>query len=233
MTETTESKEDPHYIGHRKRLRQRFLVDLGQSMPDYELLEIIFTCAYPRKDMKPLAKKTIKHFGSLSKIIRAEISDLKNFGLSETAIVLLKTIAITNARCSLQQLNESNQPILSDFDLVVDHCRSALSHLSVEEFRVIFLNSSLKIIREKVMQRGTVNNVAVHPREIVKETLDCQATSIILMHNHPGGKCSPSMADRKVTQEIVEALFSLKIDVYDHIIVTEDDYYSFRKNGLL
>lgn len=230
----TQNKEDkPHYLGHRQRLKERFLTDNGRTMPDYELLELLLTIAIPRRDVKPLAKELIKKFGSFADVINANQSDLLEFGLTLNTIIMFKIVVAAAVKMSWQNLSSRDEPVLSNFDYMLDYCRTAMARLEVEEFRVLFLNAKLQIIKEEVMQRGTVNHVAVHPREVVKAALDCGAVSIVLFHNHPGGKANPSGDDREVTKQIVEALRPLNIKVQDHIIITRDNYFSFRSNGLL
>lgn len=223
----------PHYIGHRERLRSRFLLDNGQNMADYELLELLLAIAIPRHDVKEKAKKLIESFGSFAAVINAPQNVLLEYGLSLNTVAALKIVAAAAVKMSWQELKESNEPVISNYDYMVDYCRSAMAYLDVEEFRVLFLNAKLQIITEKIMQRGTVNNVAIHPREVVKAALECGAVSIILMHNHPGGKAQPSKSDLLQTRTIVEALEPLNIKVHDHLIITKESYYSFLANGLL
>lgn len=229
----TQKTETPHYIGHRERLRSRFLKDNGKSMADYELLELLLTIAIPRRDVKPLAKNLIAEFGSFAKVINAPNNLLLDFGLSVNTVAVFKIVVAAAVKMSWQELSAANEPVLNNFDYMLDYCRTAMAHLEVEEFRVLFLNSRLQIIKEEIMQKGTVNHVAVHPREVVKAALDYGAVSLVLFHNHPGGKAMPSNNDREVTRQIVEALRPLNIKVQDHLIITKDNYFSFRSNGLL
>lgn len=225
--------QKPHYLGHRQRLKERFLTDNGRSMPDYELMELLLTIAIPRRDVKPLAKELIAKFGSFANVLNARTDDLQEFGLTLNTITVFKIVVAAAVKMSWQELSSRDEPVLSNFDYMLDYCRTAMAHLDVEEFRVLFLNAKLQIIKEEIMQRGTVNHVAVHPREVVKAALDCGAISVVLFHNHPGGKAAPSADDREVTRQIVEALRPLKIRVQDHIIITKDNYFSFRTAGLL
>lgn len=223
----------PHYIGHRQRLRERFLIDEGASMPDYELLELILTAGIPRRDVKELAKSLLKKFGKFSKVLHASASELSDCKVPPAAIAYIKVILAAMRKMSWQTLEEHDLPLFSNFDTMIDYARAILSNLQVEEFRVIFLDGSLKLIREKIMQKGTVNAVAVHPREVVKETLDCGASSIIMLHNHPGGKNYPSKNDILTTQNILKALSPLGIKLYDHIIIANESYFSFRENKFI
>ncbi len=237
MTKSAElsnkATDKPHYIGHRQRLRERFLKDEGRSMADYELLEFLLTLAIPRRDVKELAKGLIKEFGSFAKVLSAPQNQLAEYGLSQTTIAALKVIKAAATKMSWQELAGKDEPIISNFDYMVEYCRMAIGYSDIEEFRVLFLNANLKIIKEEVMQRGTVNNVAVHPREVVKAALENGAMSVILFHNHPGGNPKPSRNDIEITKQIAEALNPLGIKLQDHIIITNDNHFSFRENGLL
>ncbi len=231
MDESREEK--PHYIGHRQRLRERFLKDEGRSMPDYELMELLLAIAIPRRDVKPLAKSLIERFKSFAGAVNASIIELKKYGLTENTITVLKIISVAMIKVSWQQLSERDEPILSAHDELENYCRVAVAYKPEEEFHVLCLNSRLKIIKDEIMQRGTVNSVMVYPREVVKTALDCGAMSVVLYHNHPGGKCKPSEDDITTTCQIVEALRPLKIKVYDHLIITKDEVFSFRDSGLM
>jgi len=231
MEETTEEK--PHYIGHRQRLRERFLKDEGRSMPDYELMELLLAIAIPRRDVKPLAKSLIERFKSFAGAVNASVVELKKYGLTENTITVLKIISAAMIKVSWQQLSEHDEPVLSIYDEMVSYCRIAVAHKPEEEFHVLCLNSRLKIIKDEIMQKGTVNSVMVYPREVVKTALDCGAMSVILYHNHPGGKCKPSDDDIATTCQIVEALRPLKIKVQDHLIITKDNTFSFREAHLM
>lgn len=226
-------EEKPHYLGHRERLREQFLAGDEETMPDYKLLELLLTYSIPRRDVSPLAKNLINTFGGFTKALGANRSQLYKFGLTNNTITLFGAILESGRRVCFQRLNESDDLILKDFDLIVDYCRAALAHLTVEEFRVIFLDAGMHMICEKLMQRGTVDGVSIHPREVAKMAVEKDALSIIMMHNHPGGTCSPSQHDIKVTQDVIEATDSLKIKVQDHIIITPGSFFSFRQNGML
>ncbi|MBQ7303526.1 MAG: DNA repair protein RadC [Alphaproteobacteria bacterium] len=228
-----EEKQQPHYVGHRMRLKERFLKDEGKTMPDYEILELLLTLAIPRRDVKEKAKELIAHFGGFGKVISAPYTKLTEFGLSKNVITVLKLVKASAIKMTWQELNESDMPILCLFDYLIDYCKASMSFLEVEEFRVIFLDAKLQILKEEIMQRGTINCVAVHPREILLAALDCKATSVVLVHNHPSSSEKPSAQDIKITNQIIEALKIVDIVVQDHIIITPNGYYSFKENKLI
>ena len=110
---------------------------------------------------------------------------------------------------------------------------SQLSHLEHEVFMLIFLDNSHHIISSEIMFRGTIDGASVYPRECVKRALALNAAAIIMSHNHPSGKNSPSQADKAITQRLTTAMSTVDIRVLDHIIVAGAQTYSFAEHGLL
>ena len=108
-----------------------------------------------------------------------------------------------------------------------------MAYNEVEVFRVIFLNSKFRVIAEETQQRGTINTVAIHPREVIKSALDNGAAAMIMVHNHPTGIVTPSQADISVTKTIRDAAKNCGIELFDHIIISKNDYFSFRDRGVL
>ncbi len=232
---TSASREEAiaHYVGHRERLRTRFLLDGGKSMPDYELLELLLMFAIPRRDVKEKAKQLLKNFGSFAGVLNASQKDLLAQHLSLTAVAVLKAVSAAAVRLTLDRLTSNSKTIIGSFDDLISYARAAMGGLDVEEFRILFLDKHLHVIKDEIMQRGTINHVAIHPREVVKAALENKAASVVLFHNHPGGKASPSKDDLTMTTTLTDALNSVEIQVYDHIIITQDNYFSFAANGLL
>ena len=121
-----------------------------------------------------------------------------------------------------------NKPVLSSWSQVIDYCRAAMAHGEIEQFRILFLDKSNKLIADELQQQGTVDHTPVYPREVVKRALEVSATAIILVHNHPSGDPTPSQADIRMTREIVQVARPLGITVHDHIIVGRDGHASFK-----
>ncbi|MBT4691666.1 MAG: DNA repair protein RadC [Rhodospirillaceae bacterium] len=221
----------PHYHGHRQRLRERFLKGGPDSLPGYELLELILFGALRQGDVKPLAKRLIDQFGSLAAVFSAEISALENAGLGETTIATLKATQAAALHLSRAQLLE--EPILSSWQALLDYCRAAMGHDRTEAFRILFLDRRNRLIKDEVQQRGTVDHTPVYPREVVKRALELGATALILVHNHPSGDATPSQADIEMTKKIAAAADPLGIVLHDHLIMTRSEEASFKAMGLL
>ena len=220
--------------GHRHRIREKFLANGGSALADYELLEAYLTIAIPRKDVKPLAKMLISEFGSFAEVISADNEKLLAIdGVGENTLFALKIIKEAAERLSWEKLKDADEPVIASMDALVDYCRMKMAYLDVEEFRLIYLNAKNMVIAENVQQRGTVNHVSIHPREVVKAALEKRACAVIMVHNHPTGDITPSKADIEVTKKVKEALLSMNIELHDHVIISKCGYYSFRDVGLI
>ena len=235
LTRSKKQKEkmtESHQQGHRQRLRERFINAGSEAIADYELLEMILFGANPRKDVKPLAKDLLTKFGNFNNIINAEVKDLMTIpGLGDTGIALLKAV---RAACSkLLKENIIDKPILSSWADLFNYCCASMSHLKIEQFRLIFLDRKHRVLSEEVQQQGTVDNTPVYPREVVKRALDLGASGIILVHNHPTGDPTPSAADIDMTKRIKSICIELGIQLHDHIIIGKGKHTSFKAEGLL
>jgi DNA repair protein RadC len=224
--------EEPHYLGHRERLRARFLAAGADAMPDYEILELVLTTILPRQDVKPLAKGLIAKFGSFADAIAAPIEKLTEIdGVKEKTAIQLKVIEAAALRLSKTRL--INRPVLSSWNALLDYCASAMARAEREEFRVLFLDRKNVLIADEIQSQGTIDHTPVYPREIMRRALELSASAMILVHNHPSGDPTPSRADIDMTREIVEAAKSLRITVHDHLVVGRGGTASFKALGLL
>lgn len=224
--------ETEHYIGHRARLRGRFLGDGGDALPDYELLELILFSARPRGDVKPLAKRLLKQFGSFDKVIYANEHALRSVDeVGDAVISALKTVRVSAQRLVKSEIRDL--PVIQSWSALIDYCKLAMGKENIEQFRVLFLNNRHALIADEVLQQGTINHTPVYPREVVKRALELGAAAIILLHNHPSGDPTPSKADIDITTKIIEACATVNVTVHDHVIITENGHYSFKSFGLI
>lgn len=224
-------KDDPHYKGHRARLKERFLKK-GSALPDYELLELALMFAIPRRDVKPLAKELIKAFGSYAEVISAPAERLSSIsGVGDTVVVALKLIEASGQR--LAQSIVMDKPVLGNWQALVDYCQSVMGHQKVEQFRILFLDRQNRLINDELQQTGTIDHTPVYPREVIKRALELQSTAIILVHNHPSGDPTPSRDDIVMTKKIEEAGKQLGIKLHDHLIISKSGHSSFKTIGLI
>lgn len=231
MTGEALKEEAPHYSGHRDRLRSRFLKSGIDALQDYEILELILFSAIPRRDVKPLAKSLISHFGSFQSVLHATPDQLENFGLTETTSVAIKIIQASALHLMKQDLLK--RPVLNSWAKLVDFLQASMARETREHFRLLFLNKKNELIADEIQQSGTVDHTPAYPREIMKRALELGATAIILSHNHPSGDPTPSRADIEMTEAIIEAGKPFSIVIHDHIIVSRNGVTSFKNLGLI
>jgi DNA repair protein RadC len=223
--------EKPHYAGHRDRLRERFLSS-PDSLPDYEILELLLFMAIPRRDVKPIAKSLIARFGSINGVLNASSHELQNIeGISETTATAIKIIRAAGLRMLKQEV--SGRPILKSWQLLLEYLNASMANEQREHFRLLFLNKKNELMADEVQHTGTVDHTAAYPREIIKRALELGATAIILVHNHPSGDSTPSQADLDLTNQILAAAKPFSIVVHDHLIVSRGGITSFKTLGLM
>ncbi len=223
--------QNPDYLGHRARVRKKFLNSLGEELHEYELLEILLFAASPRQDTKPLAKKLIAKFGDISSVVNADVDMLKTIdGVGEAAIVQIKIIARIIQRILKNRAKQ--RPVLNNWQLVLDYASASLKDLNYEVFRVLFLDKKHQLIEDELLAIGENDNVVVSSKAIAKKSLLLSASSVILLHNHPSGELKASAADIQITKEIALTLKALDVKVIDHLIISRDGYFSFRENGI-
>ncbi len=222
----------PITLGHRQRLKQRFLQGGADAMQDYELLELVLFRAIPRRDTKPLAKALIKRFGSFAEVVSAPPEQLREFdGVADAVVMEFALVKAAALRLAKGQVVK--REVLGSWEEVIDYCRAAMAFAPREEFRILFLDKRNRIIADEVQQRGTVDHTPVYVREVVKRALELSSTAIILVHNHPSGDPKPSRADVDMTKQIVSSAKSLGIIVHDHIIVGRDGTSSLKALGMM
>lgn len=218
---------EPHYLGHRDRLRARFAHAGADALPDYELLELVLFRAIPRRDVKPLAKALIQRFGSFAEVVSAEPNRLAEVdGVSQGVISDLKLIEAAGHRLARGAI--AARPLLSSWAALLEYCRATMAFSPREQFRVLFLDKRNHLIADEIQGHGTVDHTPVYPREVARRALELSATAIILAHNHPSGDPTPSAADIKMTREIVAILDPLGIIVHDHVILGRDGHASLK-----
>ncbi len=223
--------DKPDYHGHRDRLRARFLAN-AESLPDYELLELLLFAAIPRRDTKPIAKALLKRFGSFGEVISASPDDLKDIeGIGDSAAVVLKAVQAAAQR--LLQTKVKSGPVISTWNDLIAYCTAQMAYQPIEQFRALYLDRKNKLILDEAQQQGTVDHTPVYPREVVKRALELNASALIVVHNHPSGDPKPSRADIEMTRKIKEAAAAVNITLHDHVIVSRGGHVSFRTEGLI
>lgn len=224
----------PHYHGHRSRLRERFLEAGFDGLAKHEVIELLLTLAIPRSDLKQPAKALLERFGDLRGILDASFEELCSVrGIGSVAPAALKIIRAA-ATLYLQQ-SATKGDCLTDRDDLIAFWRMRIGALPNEVFQVAFLDSGHHLLKDGVetLQEGTVDRAAVYPRRVIESALRRNAAAIVIAHNHPSGDTTPSEQDKLTTRAIVLAAATVGIEVLDHLVVSADRAFSFRREGLL
>lgn len=225
------SKKEPHFLGHRARVKEKFLKSPG-SLQDYELLELSLFWALPRKDTKPIAKQMLSDLKNLAGIIYADSDKLLSIeGVTQGMLVNFTVIREFLDRVLKQ--NIINTHVLNSWNALIEYLQTSMGSMKTEQFRIIFLNSKNIIVADELQSLGTVDQTSLYPREVVKRALFHEATAIILVHNHPSGDPKPSKADVELTKEVVQACATFNITVHDHVIISKKRFFSFKSECLL
>lgn len=215
-----------------ERLIERGNDSLGDTLADYELLEMLLFLANPRADTKSLAKAAIKRFGSFAGVLTAATRDLFDVpGFNWRSVASLRLVLASAAR--LARADIMDRPVFKNWDRVLAYLHTIMARSKVEQFRILFLDTRNRLLADEAHGRGTVNHTPVYAREVVKRALELHATALILVHNHPSGDPSPSADDIAVTKEIKTAAGALGITLHDHIVIGNGRWASFRKERLL
>lgn len=215
-------------IGHRQRLRARYMQAGDDGMTDYDVLELLLTYCIPQKDVRPLARDLLEKFKTLGGVLDAELEDVcKISGISENSALLFRIQK--DLCCRYLKEKMLKQDVMSSPERVKDFARMKLGGYKEEAMLGIYLNTRNHVIEAKIISRGTVDNTVVYPRNIAAEALALKASGVILVHNHPAGSVTPSAEDMEFTRMVKTILASLEISLLDHLIVSKDSVYSFHE----
>lgn len=232
MTSVDSSKIKHSGAGHRKRLRDRFLQSGLAGFHDYEIVELLLTLGTPMKDCKPMAKEAIKEFKGLRGVLDAKLEELQIIkGIGPANAFGIKLFQAVAERLAKEQIPAKLE--LNSLQAIVNYLQKSIGLEKKEHFIVLYLDTQSKLIESRTISIGTLNAALVHPREVFEPAVAFRAASIIVAHNHPSGSVEPSSEDREITKRLVETGMVLDINIRDHIIVSNSEHFSFRKQLLL
>jgi len=218
--------------GHRKRLRKRFLQSGLGGFLDYEIVELLLTLGTPRKDCKQIAKEAIKKFKGLHNTLDAPTEELQTIkGIGPSNVFGLKLFQAISERYSQDSIPK--RITLNSSSLVANYLQKNIGLEKKEHFVALFLDSRNCLIRKSNISTGSLDSNIVHPREVFKEAIQVSSAQVIIAHNHPSNSPEPSPEDIALTRRLWEASKILGIELIDHIIVTNNNYYSFRENKII
>ncbi|SMC33632.1 RadC family protein [Chryseobacterium sp. YR221] len=221
------------FLAEDDRPREKFLHKGKNSLSDSELLAIIMGCGSKEESALELGRKILASVdNNWHQLSLLSIKDLMKFkGIGEAKAISIATALEIGRRRAGQEIPEKSTIGNSNDAYVL--LKNQLSDLRTEEFWAIFLNNSNKVIHISRLTQGGISQSIVDVRILFKKALDHFSTGIIIAHNHPSGSLKASREDINITQKIKEAGKTLNIQLLDHIIITQDSYFSFSDTGLL
>lgn len=213
------------------RPREKLMLKGKESLSNAELIAILIGSGSRSESAVALSKRILASVDNLNMLGKMSISQLMNFkGIGEAkAISIIAALELGRRRRAEDTLDLIN---ITSSKLVFEIMQPILGELSHEEFWVLFLNNSNKVISKSQLSKGGITGTIVDIRLVFKLALENAATGLILCHNHPSGNLNPSEADKEITKKIKHAGESLDVKVLDHLIITETNYYSFVDEGI-
>ncbi len=215
------------------RPREKLLRKTPRALSDSELLAILINNGTRQKSAVDLAREVLllgkNNLNELGKVSVRELTRIKGIGLAK-AINIVAALELGRRRQAASYLEK---PHVSDSREIAKYLQSLLKDHLHEVFAVVYLNRSNRINHFEIVSQGGITGTVADPRIIMKKALEEDATSLILCHNHPSGSLKPSRSDEELTQKIKQAAMFFDIRVLDHIIVSEQGYYSFADEGIL
>lgn len=214
------------------RPREKFLLKGKSSLSDSELLAILIGSGSRNESAVQLCQRILLSTNNnLNQLSKISVNQLINFkGIGEAKAISIAAALELGRRRRVEVTTELKK--ISSSKMVFDIMQPIIGELPHEEFWILYLNNSNKIIYKAQHSKGGMTGTVVDIRLIFKTAFEHNAISIILTHNHPSGKLLASDADIQITRRIKEASKYLEINVLDHIIITEEGYYSFKDNGI-
>ncbi|HCN50852.1 MAG TPA: hypothetical protein DIT10_17485 [Chryseobacterium sp.] len=221
------------FLAEDDRPREKLLHKGKGSLSDSELLAIIMGSGNKGESAVELARKIlISVDNNWHQLSLLSVKDLMKFkGIGEAKAISITSALEIGRRKSGQEIPEKTTIGNSNDAYLI--LKNKLSDLRTEEFWAIFLNTSNKVIHVSQLTQGGINQSVVDVRVLFKTALDHFSTGVIIAHNHPSGSLKPSREDISITQKIKEAGKTLSIQLLDHLIITQDSYFSFSDAGLL
>lgn len=220
------------HSGHRARLTSLVSKAGIENLSDVQALEFVLTYIFPRGDVNPLAHRLLDKFGSFANVLDADPIELETVeGIGPRSATLISLLPEVFNLYSSSKLN--GKIYAKDFSVLIDYCEQLLRFKNVEEFYIVGLDSSSKIISRRKLATGTINTVGIQPIEITKFVASCKAVMVFITHNHPGGNARASTQDTKATEIFENLCLSLGITFIDHLIVGSDGVYSHKYKSMV
>lgn len=215
----------------KERPRERLMEYGKENLSNEELLSIILKTGNGKLSVKEVSNNVLNYFNGINNLkdaTKEQLQQIKGIGLVQ-ALTLLSVVEL-GKRIYMND-NISNKLLLTSSNSIYNYMKYQLYDKKQEYFYCLYVNQRKELIERKLLFMGTLNRSVVHPREVFKNAYLCSASGIICVHNHPSGNVNPSREDIRLTNSLVELGQVNGIPIIDHVIIGDNDYYSFYEDG--
>ena len=221
-------KEMPENQRPREILKEKG----AEYLTEAALLAVILGNGYKGCNVEMLSQNLINHFGGLSNLLTASVSQISQIkGIGITKAMKLVSIFELFKRITKNDLDKKIN--IKNAEEIYDFLRANIAYEYKEIFTAIYLDRRNNITKINNEFSGTVDRATIYPRELLKKAIECNASSIIIAHNHPSGSLLPSNEDIMITKKIVSTMKTVDINVLDHLIITKEGFLSLAMEGYL
>mgnify|MGYP004510105415 FL=1 len=215
----------------KERPRERLMEYGKENLSNEELLSIILKTGNGKLSVKEISNNVLNYFNGINNLkdaTKEQLQQIKGIGLVQ-ALTLLSVVEL-GKRIYMND-NFSDKLLLTSSNSIYNYMKYQLYDKKQEYFYCLYVNQRKELIERKLLFMGTLNRSVVHPREVFKNAYLCSASGIICVHNHPSGNVNPSREDIRLTNSLVELGQVNGIPIIDHVIIGDNDYYSFYEDG--
>ena len=215
----------------KERPRERLMEYGKENLSNEELLSIILKTGNGKLSVKEISNNVLNYFNGINNLkdaTKEQLQQIKGIGLVQ-ALTLLSVVEL-GKRIYMND-NISDKLLLTSSNSIYNYMKYQLYDKKQEYFYCLYVNQRKELIERKLLFMGTLNRSVVHPREVFKNAYLCSASGIICVHNHPSGNVNPSREDIRLTNSLVELGQVNGIPIIDHVIIGDNDYYSFYEDG--
>ncbi len=224
--------EESIHKEHRKRLKERFRQEGLDNFHQRHVLELLLFFCVPRKDTAPLAEALINHFGSIELVMEATAEELEKVpGVGQNVSTLLTLIPQLARYTQVNPERKKKPGILNKTSLYGDYLVPRFHNRRNETVFLLCMDAKCKFLCCKEVGEGSVNSASIPVRRVVEIALSCNASMVVLAHNHPSGLALPSGEDIQTTRQMAMALDAVEVTLVDHIVVADGDYVSMVQSG--
>ncbi|WP_265016121.1 MULTISPECIES: JAB domain-containing protein [unclassified Wolbachia] len=221
------NKDENEFIEEIKRVKQSG----GEALLDHEIVVMLLSSVHDKAQAQAIAGKLMDTCKGIGGILGREMYELKLIdGVTDSAVAAIECVKQAPKRALREDLKKG--PVMDNYAKLVEYIRVNIGLSAKEAAMIIYLDKQYHLIEDEV-HMGTIDEVYIYEREVIKKALTIEAKSIILSHNHPGGSLKPSKEDKAVTSELAAACQGMRMELEDHILISGKKHFSFKKNDLL